>query len=142
MTTTDTDLARESDVAVVRSYQAARDEVDRLNQQLGEATKALAKAEQRVLDLYTNEGIQSVRVDGRLVSLTRTLWASPKAGSEDALVGALIADGHEELVRTRVMSQTLSAWVRERDREEEVIPDAILQHLNVAEKFGLSMRKG
>lgn len=128
-------------VDVVAKYLRARDAADRAKK-LNDARKAkLEAAEAEVLKLYEAEGISGVRVNGRLVSLTRTLRASPRAGQEEALIAAMHAHGLDDIVRERIMPSTLAAWVRERDRDDEPLPEDIAELLNVAEMFGLSVRK-
>lgn len=126
---------------IVRDYLDARDKSERAAALAKKRKERLDAAEAKVLDLYQAEGVGNVRVDDRLVSIRRTLQASPKAGMEDDLVGALCFHGYGDLVRERVMSSTLAAWVRERDRDEDPIPDDIAQYLNIAEMFGLSVRR-
>jgi hypothetical protein len=129
-------------ITAVRAYQATRDYVDALNAQLKEAKEELDKAERRVLDLYGENGLQSVRLDGRLVYLIRNVRVRASKGREDDLVDALVDNGHDELARRRVLPQTLTAWWRECERDEVPIPDAIREHVEVAEMFTLGMRRG
>lgn len=129
-------------ITLVAAYLDARDRKEQLAADAKAATKLADEAEQRVLDFYANHGVQSVRTNGRLVSLTRTLRARPKAGAEDDLIVGLHEEGYDDLVRERVSTSTLSAWVRERDEAGEPVPEGVMQYLEVAEMFGLSVRKG
>lgn len=126
---------------VVRDYLDARDKSERAAALAKRRKERFEEAERKVLDLFQAEGVPSVRIGRRLVSLTRTLWASARKDQTDDLIAAMRAHGYDDLVSERVLAQTLSAWVRERDEDDEPIPEDILQHLNVAEKFGLSLTK-
>ncbi len=126
---------------VVRDYLDARDKSERSAALAARRKKRLEIAERAVLDLFQAEGVPSVRVGNRLVWLRRTVWASARAGQTERLAEAMRAHGHGDLVGVKVLAQTLSAWVRECEDADEPIPPAILQHINVAEKFSLGLTK-
>lgn len=130
------------DLGAVRDYLAARDEVDQVDAVLREAKKRRDAAEARVLALYEQHGCASVRVDGRLVSLTKKLYARTKPGEEPALLAALDDAGHADVISHKVNPSTLSALVREHQKEGDPLPEAIMQHVEVTELFGLQQRKG
>jgi hypothetical protein len=134
-------MAERAQVDVVAKYLAARDASEKWAKVAKDAKETLEQCEGEVLKLYEAEGISGVKVNGRLVSLTRTIRASARAGQEDALIAAMHAHGLDDIVRERIMPSTLAAWVRERDRDDEPLPEDIAELLNVAEMFGLSVRK-
>lgn len=123
-----------------RDWLRARDEVHRLEEALKKAKKRLSEAEERGLQTCEREGIQKLSIDGTTVFLKRSLRASIKGGQRDQAVAAFEAEGLGDLVTHTMNAQTLSAYVREREKQGEEIPPAIAAHLNVAELYTLSAR--
>jgi len=89
---------------------------------------------------------QNITLDGMTVYLHRQLWASAKTGQKEMLIEALKSAGLVEFVSEQFNISTLSAWVREREREgdystiqelTESLPEGIREAIAVAEKFDL-----
>lgn len=140
--TNDLPALTSTQVDLVREYQQARAEYDSVSALRKAAAEKVDRLEAAVLKMYEQSGASSIRVDGRLVYLIRKQWARPLAGREPELVGALIEAGYDDLVERRIGTQRLSAWVRECEREEESIPQAVRDLMEVAEVFSLGMKKG
>lgn len=126
---------------IARHFIDCDSEVKRLNAELDEAKQAKARAEEAVLGAFEREGVQQIRVDGQLVSIRRDLWASPSEGAAEDLAIALDHLGLGDLCQYRVLPQTLSAYVRERERLGEEIPTALAPLINVSEKFSARVTK-
>lgn len=99
-----------------------------------------ARLEEQLLTQFEQEGVQNMRVDGMTVFVHRQTWAN-HAGNPAALVEAMRAAGMDEMVKTSVNTQTLSAWVRELESIEEEVPASIAPHISVSEKFSLRTNK-
>jgi hypothetical protein len=134
--------ASDSTATTVRAYQAARDEVTRIDATLKAAKERLARCEEAVLSVFEAQGVASVKCDGRLVYLARQVWARPARGREPDLVVALLEVGEDALVERRVGTQRLSAWWREREEEAYDVPESVKALVEVSEGFVVRMKKG
>lgn len=123
-----------------KDWLRARDEVRRLDEALSKAKQRMREAEERGLQVCEREGIQKLSIDGTTVFLKRSLRASVKGGHREDAVAAFQAEGLGDLVTHTMNAQTLSAYVREREKQGEEIPPTIAAHLNVAELYTLSAR--
>lgn len=66
--------------------------------------------------------MQQISAAGQVLYVYRTLVASVVDGDHDGLNDAMKKAGFEDLVRQRIMPQTLSAWVRELEQDENGNP--------------------
>jgi hypothetical protein len=73
--------------------------------------------------------------------LHRQVWASPAEGKDRKdVAAALVSIGMGELVNPNYNSNTLSAWVRERVKAEEAIPEGLVDVLNITERIEVNAR--
>lgn len=136
-------LDRPADLSTVRTYQAARDEVTRLEADLERAKKKLERQARRVLTLFEQHGVSSVRVDGRLVYLQRSVYARRKPTvPPDVLLDTLEAAGFGDVVKRVANPQTLAALYREHERDGDGLDPRVLALLEVSEVYEPRMRKG
>jgi lipopolysaccharide biosynthesis regulator YciM len=102
---------------------AARRERNRLAAQLDQLDELIQAIEAEALETMVAAGLQSVRTaDGATIYIEEAIYARPAAGHEDDLIVALQTNGMADLVRPRVMPQTLSAAVRELLRSDGELP--------------------
>jgi hypothetical protein len=87
------------------------------------------------------ETVESLRVMGYNVKPKRELWAGAKDGDFERSCNVLVDSGHGEYVNRRFDSRSVSALIREYDREGE-IPEELQEGLEITEKWKLSMTKG
>ena len=87
-------------------------------------------------------GIGSVKQDGITVHLRRELWASVAEGDIDFLRDALSAAGIDPstIIKEKANTQTLSALVREFDRDQRPMPNSLAAALKVSEVFKIGYR--
>lgn len=121
-----------------------------LDDALKNVKRQLDELEPLLLEQMTEEGIQSVKVNGLTLYLKRQLWAGAADGNYDAACDALIAEGLAEFVQRRFNTNTVSAYVRELEKafadnggsfEEFRLPGALDGAISVAEKFTIGSRK-
>lgn len=62
----------------------------------------------------------------------RQKWAKARGGDRDAVVSALRAEGLTEFVSENYNTNTLSAYVREQDKNGETIPMGLTEVLEIA----------
>jgi len=105
------------------------------------------EVEARIIASMEKAGVQRVTQDGHTVYIRRELWASAP-GPEG--VSTLKEAGYEEFIREGVVSQSLSAWVRERAREhplepgeslELLLPEELRGRIKVSEKIEARVTK-
>ena len=113
-----------------------------LESQLKEAKAESGHLEAMLLEKFAESGIASIKVDGLTVYLHRQLWAGPIDGNYIAACEALQAVGLGDMVEPRFNTNTLSAWVRERDKEGEALPPTLSEAIKVTEQFSIRTRKG
>lgn len=116
----------------------------------------MAELEPQIMERFENAGMQSMKSkQGTVIYIRRDLWAGAKEGAEVLLLEALKAVGLGDMVKEKVNTQTLSAYIREQEKDqfganvsakpEEIIgvlPEGLREAVNITEKFSLRTRKG
>lgn len=124
-------------------------EVDKLKERM-------AELEPQIMERFENAGMQSMKSkQGTVIYIRRDLWAGAKEGAEVLLLEALKAVGLGDMVKEKVNTQTLSAYIREQEKDqfganvsakpEEIIgvlPEGLREAVNIMEKFSLRTRRG
>lgn len=124
-------------------------EVDKLKERM-------AELEPQIMERFENAGMQSMKSkQGTVIYIRRDLWSGAKEGAEVLLLEALKSVGLGDMVRERVNSQTLSAYIREQEKEQfganvsakpeeiiEVLPEPLRGAIAITERFSLRTRKG
>lgn len=112
----------------------------------------LAPLEEQLLEEFAAEGVAGKRhaQSGKLVSISRRVWARAAGGDKAAACQALRAAGLDEFVAESFNTNSLSALYRERLRErteagEHVALDDLLEpelrgHIELTEDQTLSVR--
>jgi len=100
-----------------------------------------AELEQRLLPQFEQEGFEKITVDGRTVYVERRLWAKAKDGDKAAVCKALKRARLGDYVEETFNTNSLSAYVRELDREERPLPPSLREVLEVSEVFKLKTRR-
>ena len=130
------------DMAKVKLYRDLRDEQKRLE---GEAEGIKARAneiERELVEEFSDEGVQNVKIDGSTVFLRRELWAQKEQGvSSDDVVEALREAGLGDFVALGYNSSALSARLRELDADDAPLPAALVGVVKVAEVFKIRYQK-
>lgn len=113
-----------------------------LKERLGVVEERLGDLEPRVLEYFERMGIDRVSIDGVTVYIRRELWAGREEGvSWEQACEALVAAGLEDYVSPRFNHMSLSAYVRELDRQGEPTPEPLVGIISIAEKFRVHTRK-
>jgi len=100
-----------------------------------------AELEQRLLPQFEQEGFEKITVDGRTVYVERRLWAKAKDGDKAAVCKALKRARLGDYVEETFNTNSLSAYVRELDREDRALPPSLREVLEVSEVFKLRTRR-
>lgn len=119
----------------------------RKEREAAEAKLAKIKAqmdeqEPAVLEWFQQNGMSSVKINGVTVHIRRELWASVGEHGVEFLRDALDAAGIDSstVIAERANTQTLSAVIREFERDERPIPNSLAAAVKVSEKFRLGFR--
>jgi len=91
--------------------------------------------EEQLLEQFAESGTQSVKVNGRTVSMRRDLYS--KVLDPERLNDALRAAGFGDLIEEKVNSMRLSALVREIDRGDVERPAEFEGVVEASERFSI-----
>lgn len=119
-------------------------EIEDLESRLDAAKRERDAIKSLVLQDFQSQGISKTTVNGRTAYLSRQIWASV-AGAVDEVKAALVSLGVGHMVKETINTQTLSAYVREFESDDQGMPDlpAELKGLvKVTEKFDIRVVKG
>jgi len=99
--------------------------------------------EKELLDEWAQYELQNQKLaDGSTVYLDRKLWARVEEGVDKGdVLDALVEAGHEEFVTRTFNSNTLSAWLRELERDGTPLPEPLVGKLSTSEVFKLKIRR-
>lgn len=125
---------------LIRRYLALKDRKEALDAQAKDVAAELETVQAALLERWSEDGTTSQRVDGRLVSLRRQAYATVVDSDYDRAARALKEAGLEGLLRPN--TQTLSAWIREREAAGEPLPASFEGAIGLYERFSLSVRNG
>jgi hypothetical protein len=100
-----------------------------------------AELESRLLPQFEQSGTERIAIDGRTVYVERKLWAKAKDGDKAAVCKALRRARLGDYVEETFNTNSLSAYVRELDREERPLPSSLRDVLEVSEVFKLRTRR-
>lgn len=111
--------------------------------------------EPQIMERFENAGMQSMKSkSGVVIYVRRDLWAGAAEGADALLPEVLKTVGLGDMVKERVNTQTLSAYIREAEREHfggvateipkliTVLPEPLQGAVAITEKFSLRTRKG
>lgn len=100
-----------------------------------------AELEGRLLPQFEQSGMERVAIDGRTVYVERKLWAKAKDGDKPSVCKALKRCRLGDYVEETFNTNSLSAYVRELDREGRQMPPSLVAVLDVSEVFKLRTRR-
>lgn len=110
-----------------------------LDADVEEVKREIAELQPQVLDMFAREGIQHIKIDGKILYLRKQLWAGLQDGvtREDA-IQSLKQHGLDDYVSESYNLIQVSAHFRELARESDdyVLPEGF----KVTEKFTISLR--
>lgn len=114
----------------------------------------MAELEPQIMERFENAGMQSMKSkQGVTVFIRRELWAGAADGAEVLLLETLKSIGLGDMVKEKCNTQTLSAYIREQEKEHfgqaaakpeeliKVLPEPLQAAVAVTEKFSLRTRK-
>ena len=132
-------------------FVALKDRKADLERQLRLVKDELAPLEQALLEEFAAEGVSGKRHagTGKLVSISRRVWARAAGGDKPAACAALKAAGLDEFVAESFNTNSVSAYFREQLKERtdageivtdltELLPQELRGHIDLTEDAVLS----
>ena len=128
---------------VARAVELRRENRD-LKARMEQNTAELNRLDPVIAEQFAKRQIKSQkRTTGETIYLERNLYASLVRDDDGEHAGAHAAmreHGLEWLVKDKVDSGSLSAWVREQERQETEIPQGLLPFLKISEVYKVKVR--
>ena len=131
--------ASDGDIEDVRAVALLTAEKRDLEARVEVIDQKLKTAHAAALLWFEAHGIQSTTVEGYTVFLKRELWA--KVIDPAAAMAALKTVGWDEYVSPHINSQSLSARIRELDRDNVPLPLEFEGAIGVSEIYKINARK-
>ena len=126
-------MSAELDMGTLREFVFLSKRKEELESNLENVKKRLGELKVELSEQFVNAGVQNVQVDGKKVYLARNLWARFITGDSEAEAEMAVRRLREHnlgwMVKPGVNSQTLSAWVREREAEMGLDYDAFQEYM-------------
>lgn len=130
-----TDMAKE--------YLAAADQAKALEAQAKAAKQERDDLEAALVDAMLDEELQSLKVQGRLLSLRQQMHVTPDMTKEEQLFGALEAHGLGSIIKRTINRNTLTATVKEQmEINGDELPAWLDGVVNIFEQPKIGIRKG
>lgn len=134
-------------------FVALKDRKADLERQLRTIKDELTPLEQQLLDEFAAEGVAGKRhaATGKLVSITRRIWARAHDGDKPAACAALQAAGLGDYVEQSFNTNSLSAYFRELAAQQEsagtpvadlqqLLPEQLRDAIDLTQDHTLSVR--
>lgn len=122
-------------------YDAQHERIDDLKAQLKDAQAEFEATESKLYALMSQEGMESVKRNGKNYSLKDTTFYSIPAEMQEEFMDRLEAHGFGGLIRRTVNQRTFSAFAREQVNDNGgQIPD-LLDGVKSYTKFEIGRRK-
>lgn len=131
-----------TDIRTVERYAKLENERTALEDQLVAVKAKLDELRQGVLDYMQSHSLDKITSAGRTLYLRRELWAGRAEGVSPAdLMVALDAAGLTEFAERAPKMQSLTAYVRELDRDGLELPEPLRGVLVANELFKIGSRR-
>lgn len=118
---------------LTRDKKALDVKLEKVKQDLKESEKVLRAQ-------FEKAGLDSTKVDGTTIYLHRQVWARAKDGDRGAVLVALRETEMDEYITENFNTNSLSAYVRECEKEGQEIPEKLKACLEITEVFSLRTR--
>lgn len=146
-------MATDTATSALDQFVELKDRKTQLERELRDVKEQLGPLEQQLLDEFAAEGVSGKRhaATGKLVSITRRIWARAHNGDKPAACAALQAAGLGDYVEPGFNVNSLSAYFRELasqriDAGEPVtdlsslLPPALVGAIDLTQDHQLSVR--
>jgi hypothetical protein len=132
-------------IELLTTYAKLLDEQAALKDQLKAAEALLKETQPLVLNLFQQEGVQSMKVEGRTLYLARATTYPSKRDKDlgaDEIASVVSDAGFGEYARPRVNWQGLGQLFRERlEQGEPAVPKPLSPYIDFEERWEVRSRK-
>lgn len=128
----------ESGTASLKRLLTLNAEKDELEARLKTVNSEREHITQTILDRWSEDGTQSIKLDGKTVYLRRSVYA--KVLDREHVAEALREAGLDSMLTPN--TNTLSAWLREKEENGEPMPPGLDGIVGTYERFALGVRNG
>lgn len=115
-----------------------------LESQVEDIKRQMSALNDELIAEFAEAGLQSLKVNGKTAYLRRDIYAALQ--SQDALKVISELDGWSWLIKEHIPHQTLSAHIRELERDPDtdmpILPPVLEGHVKVSEVFNIRVRRG
>jgi hypothetical protein len=143
-------MAADTATTVLDEFVALTARKRNLERELRQLKDQIAPLEDQLLEQFNAEGVRGKRTStGAMVSIRRVIWARPAHGDKHAACDALRAAGMGDYVADNFNVSTLSAFFRERAREQadqgipttltDLMPPELVGAIDLTEDHQLSV---
>ena len=105
---------------------------DVIEEELKVLKEELAHLSNMILEVFERDGQKSATIMGKTIYIRRQLWARAKDKNYVAACAALKKCGLEGYVEERFNTNSISAYVRERDKANEPLPKELQDTLEIS----------
>jgi hypothetical protein len=131
------------DTNLIKTYARLRRQQAASEAEAGAIKTQADELEVKLIEAFSEEGLQNTKIEGQTIYLRRDLFAQRKPGVEaEELEAALVKAGLEHFIKPTVSMQSLSAYLRDLDKAEEDLPDELAAVVQGFEKFSVRVTKG
>jgi len=125
----------------LKRFVALEEQRHQLEAEIDTIKAEAAELEGRLLPQFEQSGTERIAIDGRTVYVERKLWAKAKDGDKPSVCKALKRCRLGDYVEETFNTNSLSAYVRELDREGKQLSPALAMVLDISEVFKLRTRR-
>ena len=125
----------------MKRFVALEEQRHQLEAEIDTIKAEAAELEGRLLPQFEQSGTERIAIDGRTVYVERKLWAKAKDGDKPSVCKALKRCRLGDYVEETFNTNSLSAYVRELDREGKKLSAALATVLDISEVFKLRTRR-
>lgn len=130
-------------ITAIEVYKDKREAKEAAERAFDDAKAELQEAERALVEAMVSDEVESIKVDGKLFSLSTKAYYSCPADNSDALFALLRRDGLGDIIKEKVDPRTLSSSLRELAEEcGGVLPEGYGDVVNVYDKTSISVRRG
>ena len=134
---------RTADIRTLKKYVDLENHRSKIEDELKSVKAQLADLEAGVLLYFERQGLDRATLDGRTLYLRRDLYAGREEGVDaERAIEALEAAGFGDYVKRGIVTVSLSALFREREKDgEPAVPAALVGVMVANEVFRVGSRK-
>ena len=128
---------------LIKEFIDGSNERKKLEARINQIKERMGKIEPVLTEYFAIEGLQNMKMKEGTAYLKRDVVASlvrDENGEHEGAINALRKAGLGYLVKEGVNSQTLNAYVREAEKNEDEIPQGVRPFLKVSEMYKLRVR--